>query len=98
MVMDATELDFCSCITNNLYFKVFFVIVFGLVLTFVHEIDFLHNKIALAVILFVMLMMLFTHADEFGVILFLIALFVLTYNISINYKKKKDDAHPLYKL
>jgi hypothetical protein len=85
------ELDFCSCITSNLYFKVFFVFIVGLILTFAHQVEILQSKLALVVVLLVFVLMTMTHTDECGAIVLLGILFVLTYNLNTNYKKIKDD-------
>lgn len=74
-------LEFYSCITTNLYFKVFVAIIFGLALTFVQEIDALHSKQATILILMILLLMTFTHLDEFGAVLLLTALFAIILNI-----------------
>lgn len=78
------ELDFCDCITTHIYFKVFFVGIIGLVLTFAHEIAVLRSKAALWTILFVLLMMVYTHTEECGALVLLVVLFILSYNLNIN--------------
>ena len=85
------ELNFCACITSHLYFKILFVFVVGLILTFAHEIDILKSKLALFSVLFVMFMMIVTHSDECGAIVLLALLFVIIYNLNINHKHLKDN-------
>jgi intracellular septation protein A len=85
------EFDFCSCITSHIYFKILFVLVFGILITFAHEVEFLRNKISLYIILVILLMMSFTHTDEPGSIIFLLILFILAYNIKLNHKNNNDN-------
>ncbi len=83
------ELDFCDCITTHIYFKVFFVGIIGLVLTFAHEIVVLRSKAALWTVLLVLLMMVYTHKDECGALILLVLLFVLSYNLNIKEHSNK---------
>lgn len=85
------ELDFCACITSNLYFKVFFVFIVGLVLTFAHQIEVLQTKLALVMVLIVLVLMTMTNSDECGAIVLLAILFIITYNLNVNYKKIRED-------
>lgn len=85
------ELDFCACITSNLYFKVFFVFIIGLILTFAHQVEILQSKIALVSVLVVLVVMTLTQSDECGAIVLLGVLFVLTYNLNVSYKKIKNE-------
>lgn len=84
------ELDFCACITSNLYFKAFFVFIVGLMLTFAHQVDVLQSKLALIAVLCVLVIMTLTHSDECGAIILLAILFIITYNLNTNYTKVKD--------
>lgn len=88
--MEVVELDFYSCITSNIYFKIFFVLVFGIIITFAHDIDILKHKASLYVILVVLLMTVLTQMDNYGygVIMLLMILFIITYNIQFNEKRK----------
>lgn len=74
-------LEFCSCITTNLYFKIFVAGIFGIALTFVDDIDVLHSKTAILSILMVLILMTYTHLEEFGTVLLLLSLFVILQNI-----------------
>lgn len=84
------EVDFYSCITSHIYFKLFFVLIFGIIISFADEIEILKHKLSLYVILIVLLMTIITHMDNYGygVIMLLMILFVLTYNIQMNEKRK----------
>jgi hypothetical protein len=88
--MEVVELDFYSCITSHIYFKLFFVLVFGIIITFADDIDVLKQKVSLYVILLVLLMTILTHMDNYGygVIMLLVILFIITYNIQMNEKRK----------
>lgn len=90
--MEVVELDFYSCITSHIYFKLFFVLIFGIIITFVDEIEFLKHKMSLYLILFVFLMTILTHMDNYGygVIMLLMILFILSYNIQLNNKVVKN--------
>lgn len=87
------ELDFFACITSHIYFKLFFVLIFGIIITFADEIEILKHKVSLYVILGVLLMTLLTHMDSYGygVIMLLMILFIITYNIQLNKKNKKTN-------
>lgn len=87
--MEVIEVDFYTCVTSHLYFKVFFVLVFGIILTFVDEIEILKHKIVLLIILTILLMILLTSMDGYGygVIILIMLLFILTYNIQVHRKK-----------
>lgn len=89
--MEGIELDFYACITSHVYFKIFFVLVFGIILTFVDEIEILKHKLSLYIVLLILLMIILTSMDDYGygVILFLMILFVLSYNIHITKKNTK---------
>lgn len=92
--MEGIELDFYSCITSHVYFKVFFVLVFGIILTFIDEIEIFRHKLPLVVILLILLMTVLTSMDDYGygVILFLMILFILSYNIHLKKNKTKEYA------
>ena len=81
------NLDYVSCITSNYYFKFLVVVVFGLVITFVDQIDVLHDKKAFLGLLVIALLFSWTHLDELGAMILLIVLLMLVYNIQ--YTKKK---------
>lgn len=89
--MEQIELDFYSCITSHVYFKIFFVLVFGIILTFIDNIEILKHEFSLYVILLILLMTILTSMDDYGygVILFIMLLFVLSYNIRVHDRKKK---------
>lgn len=80
------NIDYIHCMSNNYYFKFFVVIILGLVITFIEDIKILHSKLSLSILLIVILIMSFTYLDELGSILFLIIIFVLSFNL---YKKSK---------
>jgi hypothetical protein len=88
--MEVVELDFYHCITSHIYFKLFFVLVFGIIITFADDIDILKHKASLYVILVVLLMTVLTHMDNYGygVIMLLMILFIITYNIQMIEKRK----------
>jgi len=83
------NLGYFSCITSNIYFKFLVVVVFGLVITFVDEIDVLHDKRAFMVLLAVALLFSWTHLEELGAMILMIMLLMLVYNIQCM-KKKRD--------
>lgn len=93
--MEVIELDFYTCITSHMYFKIFFVLVFGIILTFVDEIVILRRKIVLFIILVILMMIVLTSMDDYGygVLLFIMLLFVLTYNIHNIETKRKVKKH-----
>lgn len=88
--MEIVELDFYQCITSHIYFKLFFVLIFGIIITFADDIDILKQKISLYVILIVLLMTILTQMDNYGygVIMLLMIIFIITYNIQLNKRKK----------
>jgi hypothetical protein len=90
--MEQIELDFYSCITSHVYFKIFFVLVFGIILTFIDNIEILKHEFTLYVILLILLMTILTSMDDYGygVILFIMLLFVQSYNIRVHERKKKN--------
>lgn len=96
--MEAIEPDFYSCITSHMYFKVFFVLVFGIILTFIDEIDIMKHKTLLYLVLVVLLMILLTHMDDYGygVVVFIMLLFILTYNIQVQNTNQKNDLRKTY--
>lgn len=81
---------FCSCITKNWYFKLFAMTVLSLTLTFVDDIEILHNKSIVYSILFVLLLMTYYYIEELGAVILLLILFVITYNIMLMRSKDKD--------
>jgi hypothetical protein len=84
--------DFCACITTNIQFKFFFVLIFGIILTFIDNIDVLRNKYALSAVLFLLIIMSFTHLEEIGSVILVMILFVLLYNIVYTTKQNaKED-------
>lgn len=87
--------EFCSCITANLYFKIFAAMTVGLVLTFIDEIELLHSKQAVTGVLVIALLMSYSHLDEFGAVLLLIALFIIMYNIQLTNKTKYLATHQI---
>lgn len=89
--MEQVELDFYSCITSHVYFKTFFVLVFGVLLTFIDDIEILKHRFSLYLVLLMLLMIILTGMDDYGygVILFIMILFVLSYNIQLQEKKNR---------
>jgi len=89
--MEIVELDFYQCITSHIYFKMFFVLVFGIIITFADDIEILKQKTSLYVILIVLLMIVLTQMDNYGygVIMLLMILFIITYNIQLTNKDYK---------
>jgi hypothetical protein len=79
--------NYISCITSNVYFKFLVVVVFGLVITFVDEIDVLHDKRAFIGLLIIALLFSWTQLEELGAMILLIVLLMLVYNIQ--YTKKR---------
>lgn len=77
-------LDFCACITSNLYFKIFVVTILGLILTFVDEIDIFKSQYVLYITLTILVLMSFTNIHEFGAILLLVMLAALNYNMILH--------------
>jgi hypothetical protein len=82
--------EFCACITTNMHFKFFFVLIFGIVLTFIENIDILKNQYALSAILLLLIMMSYTHLEELGSVILLMILFVLLFNIIAAEQSKKE--------
>lgn len=82
------EVDFCTCITANFYFKVFYVLIVGLVLTFADQMQLLQSRDALLLIIGITLLMIFTRIEEYGAIVLLMALLVITYNLNTNHNLK----------
>jgi len=81
--------NYISCITSNVYFKFLVVVVFGLVITFVDEIDVLHDKRAFIGLLIIALLFSWTQLEELGAMILLIVLLMLVYNIQ--YTKKRNN-------
>ena len=81
--------NYISCITSNVYFKFLVVVVFGLVITFVDEIDVLHDKRAFISLLVIALLFSWTQLEELGAMILLIVLLMLVYNIQ--YTKKRNN-------
>ena len=82
------NLEYFSCITSNIYFKFLVVLVFGLVITFVDEIDVLHDKRAFVGLLIITLIFSWTQLEELGAMLLLVLLSMLVFNIQHNKNKK----------
>ena len=82
---------FCSCITKNWYFKLFAMTVLSLALTFVDDIDILHKRSTVFVILSVLILMSFYYLEELGTVILLLILFVITYNIMVMRLKNNDE-------
>jgi hypothetical protein len=91
--MEDIQIDFYSCITSHVYFKVFFVLVFGIILTFADDIVILKQKVSLYVVLLILLMIILTNMDDYGygIILLIMLLFVLTYNIQVHERINKTN-------
>ena len=81
------NLEYFSCITSNIYFKFLVVVVFGLVITFIDEIDVLHDKRAFIGLLIIALLFSWTQLEELGAMILLTLLLMLVYNIQHNRKK-----------
>jgi hypothetical protein len=84
------NLDYFSCITTNAYFKALVVVVFGLVITFVDEIDVMHSKLAFVGLLFLALLFSWTHLEELGAVILMLVLLVLVFNIQYNKKELEN--------
>jgi integral membrane sensor domain MASE1 len=82
-------IDFCECITTNIYFKLFVVSILGTILTFVDDIDVFYNKLISICAMFLLILMSFTHLEEFGTILLLTLLTILNVNLVLKNKKDK---------
>jgi hypothetical protein len=63
------------------------VVVFGLVITFIDEIDVLHDKRAFIGLLIIALLFSWTQLEELGAMILLTLLLMLVYNIQHNRKK-----------
>jgi cell division protein FtsW (lipid II flippase) len=87
------NVEFCSCITGNMYFKVFVAVVLGLVLTFAHDLPLLQKRGTFAVVFVVFLLLLFMHLEEeLGSILLLFVLLMVMYNtISVRQQGAKAE-------
>lgn len=80
--------EFCACLMQNLYYKVFVVTVVGLAITFIEDLDALHTRWVGMSVLFLFLIMSFCmQQDDFGTILLLLILCLLVYNMV--YTKKR---------
>jgi hypothetical protein len=82
------NIGFLSCITSNVYFKILFVIVLGLTITFVDEIEVLHNKGVVIALLCIALLLSSTHLDELGAVILVIILMILVFNIERNKQRE----------
>jgi Ca2+/Na+ antiporter len=81
--------DFYECIISNIHIEFLIVIILGLILTFIEDIDLIQNKFVLIIILLIILMMSFSNINELGYIILLTILFVLVYNIMYKNKNNK---------
>lgn len=81
------NIGFISCVTSNVYFKTLVVIVLGLTITFIDEIEVLHNKTVVIALLFLTLLLSTTHLDELGAIILVVILMILIFNIERNKKE-----------
>lgn len=80
--------ELCNCILANVYFKVFFVVIFASILTFVDEIEFLQSKYSFIILLSLLVLLLFTQDCDRGAIVLVFALLILTVN-NISTRKNK---------
>ena len=91
MLTPFDNVDFCACVTTNLYFKFFVATILGLTLTFATELSVLRKPFVLFSILVLFLLMSFTHMDELGTIVLLFVLFTLSFNMYYADKAKKNE-------
>jgi hypothetical protein len=76
-------------IFDNFYFKLGIAVIMALLLTFSSDIKILYSKIILISILFILLFMIIYNLNEdMGIIILLVALFLLSYNNVIMNKKE----------
>lgn len=81
--------ELCNCILANVYFKMFFVIIFASILTFVDEVEFLQSKYSFVILIGLILLLLFTQDCDRGAIIMVFALIILTMNNIMNRNDKK---------
>jgi cell division protein FtsW (lipid II flippase) len=80
--------EFCACLTQNPYYKVFVVTVLGLAITFIEDLDALHNQwVGMSVLCVFLIMCFCMQQDDFGTILLLLILCVLVYNMDYTRKR-----------
>lgn len=86
---------FAHAMFNNFYYKLFFAAVLCLVLSFANKIEVLKDGGIAYVILVLFALMSFTMKDDYGMVVLVGGLFVLTYN---NVMFRKNDNRPAFKL
>lgn len=78
-------------IFESLYTKFFIVVMLALMITFVHEVDLFKSVWALVIIGGLTLLFYFnTSYDDLGILLLLIALFIVVYNQQLNAKYSRQ--------
>lgn len=78
-------------IFDNFYFKLGIAVIMSLLLTFSSDIKILYSKIILIIILLILVLMIIYNLNEdMGIIILLIALFLLAYNNIIMEQKIKN--------
>lgn len=75
---------------NNIYWKLLMVTIMTLLITFAHEIDLFKDGVITYIILGMVLLLLFSRED-FGLVILLCAIFVLSYN-NVTRKNPKEHA------
>jgi hypothetical protein len=76
---------------NSFYFRLLIAAVISLMIVFVDKFEFLHYKIV-TLLLFVMisLMIVSNMLQDYGLLLLMVALFILSYNMSVILPKNEE--------
>lgn len=75
---------------NNIYWKLLMVTILALLITFAHEIDLFKDGVITYIILAMVILLLFSKED-YGLVILLCAIFVLSYN-NVTHKNPKKRA------
>ena len=73
-------MEYINILFESFYFKLIIGILMALILTFADDFKILKNKFILISIGLALILMLLNNIDDIGIILLLIALFIISYN------------------
>ena len=80
-----------EAIFKSFSYRLILAMIIIYMITFVHEFTFFHDVVVTFVVLLVLIIMImFTFSSDYGLILLLLVLFILSYNESILKKKYKN--------
>lgn len=89
--------DLCTCLTTNIYFKVCMAVTFSLVLTFIHEMSLFKEKYVLMILLALFVLFSWTQlTDDFGSVLMILILVVLSANFVFIKSKQPKPPSPTF--